>query len=297
MNESASLAHERCFLPKTPLPLWLLPPYLEHKTQPTETLLVQICVQVRQQLIKVRLRDYPCCQQEGPDALRIHRYFLKKHLMSWHTGRDLNRVGSVADIPIACLPHPVAKHWRDPQAAALVGTHLMAGLPIEFLKDRCYFLHRGRNKGVPRRLQCLAGLRHQRLKSQAIGHWQFALGPAERSAWAREWVQRPRQGCVIEREQVPRNEGDVDQIKGGMREGKLVDVGHSMLEEDRFLYSLLRRLLRCPLKHVLTEIGPGNPASLDRGGMARSFLIAIAIAAMNRRAEAMADSLHPALSR
>src|SRR5207302_1177325 len=37
--------------------------------------------------------------------------------------------------------------------------------------------------------------------------------------------------------------------------------------------------------------------SLDRGGMARSFLIAIAIAAMNRRAEAMADSLHPALSR
>src|SRR2546421_2395917 len=173
----------------------------------------------------------------------------------------------------------------------------MPGLPIELFKYRRYFLHRGRNKGVPRRLQRLAGLRHQPLKSQTIRHRQFALGPAERSAWASEWVQRPRQGCVIEREQVPRNEGDVDQIKGGMREGKLVDIGHSMLEEGHLLFSLLRCLLRCPLKHILTEIGPGNPASLDRGGMARSFLIAIAIAAMNRRAEAMADSLHPALSR
>ena len=48
---------------------------------------------------------------------------------------------------------------------------------------------------------------------------------------------------------------------------------------------------------LLTEIGPGSPASLDRGGMARSFHVAIAIASMNRSTEAIADPLHSVLFR
>src|SRR5689334_13899152 len=43
------------------------------------------------------------------------------------------------------------------------------------------------------------------------------------------------------------------------------------------------------------EIRPFLPASLDRGGMAYSNLVVIAIAALNRDTRAMADALHPAL--
>src|SRR5205823_14449046 len=46
-----------------------------------------------------------------------------------------------------------------------------------------------------------------------------------------------------------------------------------------------------------TELGPGSPASLDRGGMARSFHVAIAIASMYRSTEAIADPLDSALFR
>src|SRR5438309_3339632 len=48
---------------------------------------------------------------------------------------------------------------------------------------------------------------------------------------------------------------------------------------------------------VSTEIGPGSPTSLDRGGMARFFHVAIAIASMNRSTEAIADPLYSALFR
>jgi len=48
---------------------------------------------------------------------------------------------------------------------------------------------------------------------------------------------------------------------------------------------------------VLTESGPGSPASLDRGGMARSIHVAIAIASMKRSTEAIADPLYSVLFR
>ena len=48
---------------------------------------------------------------------------------------------------------------------------------------------------------------------------------------------------------------------------------------------------------LFTIIGPGGPVSLDRGGMARSFHVAIAIASMNRSTEAIADPLYSALFR
>src|SRR5438045_994001 len=50
-------------------------------------------------------------------------------------------------------------------------------------------------------------------------------------------------------------------------------------------------------RQPFTELGPGSSASLERGGMARSFHVAIAIASMNRSTEAIADPLYSAPGR
>jgi hypothetical protein len=47
----------------------------------------------------------------------------------------------------------------------------------------------------------------------------------------------------------------------------------------------------------ITETGPGSPASLDRGRMARSLQVTIAIASMNQGTEAMANPLYPTVFR